>query len=91
MAAELRDAFIREVVDQVRATEALALSQLSEGEPSEDVVANALIVLAHSLLVVLDGGTKLSDHGRQVWLTGSDGQVVAEGLHEWLPDTRSRP
>jgi hypothetical protein len=91
MAAELRDAFIREVVDQVRAAEALAVSQLSEGAPSEDVIANALNALAHSLLVVLDGGTKLSDQGRRVWLTDSDGEVVAEGLHEWLPDTRSTP
>ncbi len=89
MAADLRDAFIREVVDQVRASEALALSQLSGGEAPEEVVANALNVLAHSLLVILDGGTKLSDHGQRVWLTDVDGQVVAEGLHEWLPDTRS--
>lgn len=50
------------------------------------VVGELLASAAHRQLVVLDGGTKLSDDGRRVFLTDTSGDVVAEGLHEWLFD-----
>jgi hypothetical protein len=62
---------------------------LADDESRADFVAvveSMLESLAHSFLVVLDGGTDLSDNGRVVWLTDEHGDVVAEGLHEWLPD-----
>jgi hypothetical protein len=47
-------------------------------------MAVALTGLAHSILVILDGGTTLSDEGRAVFLTGNDGHLVGDGLHEYL-------
>ncbi len=62
---------------------------LADDESREDftaVVGSMLETLAHSFLVVLDGGTKLSYNGQVVWLTDEHGEVVGEGLHEWLPN-----
>lgn len=50
------------------------------------VVREVLVTAAHSQLVILDGGTALSDNGRQVYLVDSTGNLVADGLHEWLFD-----
>lgn len=50
------------------------------------VVRDVLVTAAHSQLVILDGGTALSNNGRQVYLADSTGTVVADGLHEQLLD-----
>ncbi len=83
---EVRDAFLGEVADAVRWWQRYASDEMAGGRQPTELVAEALAGLAHSILVIVDGGTKLSDHGRRVWLTGADGAVVSEGLHEYLPD-----
>jgi hypothetical protein len=52
----------------------------------DQVLRACLTGAAHTFLVILDGGTSLSDNGRRVFLTDEDGQSVGEGLHEYLPD-----
>ena len=84
--SELQQAFVQEVADTVQYCKEFAAGRLASGDPPDAVVTQALNVLAHSFLVILDGGTKLSDHGRRVWLTDAKGDVVGEGLHEWLPE-----
>jgi hypothetical protein len=82
--SDLQKAFVQEVADEVRNCRKFAVDRLASGDPADAVVTQALNVLAHTLLVILDGGTKLSDEGRRVWLTDANGEVVGEGLHEWL-------
>jgi hypothetical protein len=82
----LRDAFIRDVADAVRHWEVQGRAELSDGQDCERILADSLRGLAHSILVALDGGTTMSNEGRVVWLKDADGQVVAEGLHQRLPD-----
>ncbi len=50
------------------------------------VVADLASILAHSLLVTLDGGTALSDDGKKVFLTDQSGDEIADVLHERLFD-----
>lgn len=50
------------------------------------VVAELATTLAHSFLVALDGGTALSNDGKQVYLTDRNGEEIADVLHERLFD-----
>ena len=86
MTGELREAFLRDVADAVSDWRR-HMSQLSaEDRLTDHELDLALSGIAQLILVTLDGGTKLSDHGRRVFLTDSDGEVIAEGLHEYLPE-----
>jgi hypothetical protein len=86
MSKSLRDAFLGEIADQVHYWEGAAANELAAGQSPQTVVVDSLRGLAHSLLVVIDGGTKLSDDGRVVWLTDADGRTIGEGLNETLPN-----
>lgn len=86
MPDDVRDAFLRDVADAVLWWQEHAAEELRDGTPPEDVVKDAVRGVAHSLLVTLDGGTRLSDGGRLVWLTDSTGSPVGDGLHEYLFD-----
>ena len=68
--ADLRSAFLSDVADSVRVWERHSLERVGGGVLPPDVIRGALAGLAHSILVILDGGTKVSDHGRVVFLTG---------------------
>jgi hypothetical protein len=82
----LRDAFLRDVAASIRYWEEWAQRQLDDGQTAGDVVRGAIRGVVHSALVTIDGGTALSDGGRQVWLTDATGAPVEEGLHEYLFD-----
>jgi hypothetical protein len=81
---QLRSAFLGEVADQIRAWDRHSRGLLETGKEPAEIVHKALTGLAHSILVTIDGGTKVSDDGRVVFLTGNDGHLVSEGLHEYL-------
>jgi hypothetical protein len=83
---ELRTAFLSDIADSIRLWEREAAEKLNAGDDPHAVIHGSLTGLAHSFLVILDGGTKLSDDGRVVFLTDKEGQVVSEGLHEYLFD-----
>ncbi|HET6873737.1 MAG TPA: hypothetical protein VFH70_03100 [Acidimicrobiales bacterium] len=86
MSAELLTAFLSDMADSIRVWERDAAEKLDAGDDPHAVIHGSLTGLAHSFLVILDGGTKLSDDGRVVFLTDNEGQVVSEGLHEYLFD-----
>ncbi len=86
---EVREAFLQDVASQVRywTKHGIALMEPNDREnPPEthEVLQSCLTGLAHSLLVVIDGGTTMSDGGRRAWLTDEHGEPIGDGLHELL-------
>jgi hypothetical protein len=61
-----------------------ALDTQERRDAFEAVVRDALTGLAHSIMVMLDGGTAYSDRWGPPQLRHGDGHEFASGLHEWL-------
>jgi hypothetical protein len=90
--AKIRNAFLQELNQHIgtwteAAVDALCKrpgrSGLSSAKTAR-VVREHMLGLVHSVLVTIDGGTALSDHGRLIQLTDMKGTPIGEGLHEFL-------
>lgn len=82
----LRDAFLTDVADAVRFWTAEAERTVGDDPAALAAATEALRGLAHSMLVILDGGTRSSDGGQVVFLTDRHGREIADVLHERLFD-----
>jgi hypothetical protein len=68
----------------VKVRAALQSAGVTEQEMAAALI-DPLLTQAHSFLVMLDGGTKLSEHGR-IYVKDHEDNFVGEGLHELFFD-----
>jgi hypothetical protein len=92
--SRLQEPFLRTLAEAFVATKASILNRLKHAprEAAEGVIEDELRGLYHGVLVVLDGGSSLAEHG-MLRIVDDDGEVFDSFLHEicfqyWQTNTR---